>query len=114
MDGDGWSALNETVIGTDPSDPCGGNAWPADLVPGGFQPNALNVQDVASFTIPVRHLNTSVGDPGFSPRWDLIPGATVGEDINVADIGALVTGATGYPPMFAGQRAFGQTCPFAP
>jgi CSLREA domain-containing protein len=113
-DGDGWTASAESLIGTGPGDPCGNNGWPADLVPGGIQPNTLNLQDFGSFVTPVRRLGTSVGDPGFSARWDLIPGSTVGEHINITDIAALVVGSSGYPPMFGGQRAYGMTCPFPP
>jgi CSLREA domain-containing protein len=113
-DGDGWTAAAEGLIGTNPSDPCGGAAWPADLYPGGIQPNTLNIQDLGSFLTPVRHLGTSQGEPGFNARWDLIPGSTVGKHINITDIASLVTGATGYPPMCGGTRAYGQTCPFPP
>jgi CSLREA domain-containing protein len=113
-DGDGWTAQAEAAIGTDPTDPCGGMSWPADLISGGFQPNTLNVQDVGSFLTPVRRLGTSPGDANFAARWDLIPGSTAGKHINVADVASLIAGASGYPPMFGGQRAFGQTCPYPP
>jgi hypothetical protein len=89
-------------------------SWPADLISGGFQPNTLNVQDVGSFLTPVRRLGTSPGDANFAARWDLIPGSTAGKHINVADVASLIAGASGYPPMFGGQRAFGQTCPYPP
>jgi hypothetical protein len=111
-DGDGWTAQAEQAIGTDPADPCGFEGWPADLVHGGFQPNTLNVQDLGSFVTPVRRIDSSPGDDEFHPRWDLIPGSTFGKYINITDIAALVTGNTGYPPMFGGQRAFGKTCPY--
>jgi hypothetical protein len=113
-DGDGWTLSAEGSIGTNPADPCGYWSWPADLVPGGMQPNTLTIEDLATFIVPLRRLGTSQGDPNFSSRWDLVPGSTVGEHINIADLASLVTGPTGYPPMFNGQRAFGQTCPVDP
>jgi hypothetical protein len=83
-------------------------------VPGGFQPNAVNVQDLASFVVPVRRLGTSPGDAGFDPRWDIVPGSTSGATINLQDVAALVSGGSGNPPMLGGQRALGRACPFAP
>ena len=119
-DGDGFkgSAENSIYSGTGgrDQDPCGNNGWPADLQAN----NTLDIQDLASFIAPVRHLNTSPGDAGYSARWDLIPGSAVGDHINVTDLSALTSGPTAYPPMFApvppatGGRAFGQTCPWAP
>jgi hypothetical protein len=113
-DGDGWTTDAETQIGTNPLDSCGNDGWPADLLPGGFAPNTLNIQDLGSFVAPVRRLNTSQGDPGFDKRWDLVPGSTFGETINIVDMATLFSGATAYPAMFDGQRAFGRTCPAAP
>jgi hypothetical protein len=119
-DGDGFKGSAETAIysgvggGNGDRDACGLNGWPWDLVPGGFQPNALNVQDVGSFVAPVRRLGTSTGDTNFSPRWDLVPGSVVGAHINVQDIGTSVTSSTGYPPMFAGVRSMNSVCPWAP
>jgi glucose/arabinose dehydrogenase len=113
-DGDGFPDTVETHIGTDSQDPCGNNGWPLDFVAGGFQPNTVNIQDLGSFVAPVRHINTSDGDPDFDQRWDIVPGSTVGEDINVADVGAMVTGAGGYPAMFESERAFARECPWAP
>jgi hypothetical protein len=114
-DGDGYINSREDHVGTGESDPCGGTGWPSDLVSGGFAPNTFNVQDLASFVTPVRQMGKSPGDPGFSARWDLVPGTSIGgAHINVMDISATVTGVTGYPPMLDGQRAFGQTCPFPP
>jgi len=109
-DRDGWNDGAELSIGTDPGRSCGDGGWPADLVHDGFQPDALNLQDMASFISPVRHLNTGPGDRGFDARWDLAPGSAVGKSINIADIATLITGSTGYPPMFNGQRAFGRVC----
>ena len=39
----------------------------------------------------------------------------LGTDINVADMAAITTSATGFPPMLAGAKAFGgPVCPYAP
>jgi hypothetical protein len=84
----------------------------------GASTNKLDIQDLASFVAPTRRLNTSPGNPNFSARWDIVPGTSVGEHINVTDLASLVSGPTGYPPMFApvppatGGRAFGLTCPW--
>jgi hypothetical protein len=74
----------------------------------------LNTQDLASFIAPERHLGTSPGDDKYSPRWDLVPGSNFGKEINIQDMTALFAGASAYPAMFGGQRAFGNTCPYAP
>ncbi len=75
------------------------------VAPGGFKPNALNVQDIASFVAPTRRINTSLGNPNFNVRWDLIPGSMFGETINLQDMAALTSGSpTANPPMFNGQR----------
>jgi len=121
-DGDGLkgSAENSIYSGTGgrDQDPCGNNGWPADLMSTGASTNKLDIQDLASFVAPTRRLNTSPGNPNFSARWDIVPGTSVGEHINVTDLASLVSGPTGYPPMFApvppatGGRAFGLTCPW--
>ena len=118
-DGDGYSGLVEASVFSDGGnadrDPCGNNGWPSDLVPGGLQPNKLNIEDLGSFVVPVRRLGTSVGDSAYNARWDLAPGSAIGEDISLTDIGATILGASGYPPMFGGvTRAFGKACPWAP
>jgi glucose/arabinose dehydrogenase len=117
-DRDGFTGATEMHIGLDDRDPCGNDGWPLDLyasTPGGFQYNMVNIQDLGSYVTPVRRMNTSENDDGFDIRWDLVPGSTFGEQINVADLSALVTGATGYPPMLEGVRAFaGPSCPWAP
>jgi len=109
-DGDGYVGATEAQVTTTDQDACGFDGWPSDLSPDGS--NAFNLQDLASFIAPVRRLGSSVGDANFSRRWDLVPGSTAGKAINVEDIAALLAGATGYPPMLGGQRAFGQTCPW--
>jgi hypothetical protein len=119
-DGDGFKGTTESHVGTSNQDPCGSSGWPADINSTGLSTNKLDIQDLASFVAPVRRLNTSPGDLDFNARWDLIPGTTIGDHINVTDLSAAVSGQTGYPPMFAplppatGGRAFGQTCPWAP
>jgi hypothetical protein len=77
-DGDGFIGSAETQITTSDQDLCGSNGWPADLVSSGASTNKLDLTDLASFVAPVRHLGTSPGDQAFDPRWDLVPGSTVG------------------------------------
>jgi hypothetical protein len=113
-DGDGYVGTVETHVGTSDQDPCGGTGWPSDLVPGGLQPNTLNVQDLGSFITPVRRFGKSPPHPDFDVRWDLVPGGTIGGAINLQDVAATVVGPSGYPPMFGGLRAFGKACPWPP
>jgi beta-lactamase superfamily II metal-dependent hydrolase len=116
-DGDGYVGTAEAHVGTSDQDPCGGSGWPSDLytsTPGGFQYNTLNIQDLGTFLTPVRRFGTSPGNPDFDPRWDLVPGGTIGGTINVQDVAATITAASGYPPMLAGERAFGKVCAYPP
>jgi hypothetical protein len=113
-DGDGFIGATETYVTTSDQDPCGGNGWPSDLVPGPWQPNTLNIEDLGSFLMPVRRLGTSAGDAAFDVRWDLNPGSNGGPTIDIADLAAMINGPSGYPPMFRGLRAYGKTCPYAP
>jgi hypothetical protein len=77
--------------------------------------NKINISDLAAFTNPVRYLNQDVGTDLNDVRLDLVPGSAVGADINVADMAALTTGATAYPAMLDGAKAFnGPECPYAP
>jgi hypothetical protein len=103
-------------IGSGDQDPCGGNGWPAELVSGGASANMVNLQDLASFVAPVRRLNTSPGQAGFSSRWDLAPGRGGSPYwITLQDLASLVAGPAATPPMLGGARAFnGPTCPWAP
>jgi hypothetical protein len=114
-DGDGFKGSAEVSIfsggGNGDRDPCGNNGWPADLS-NQVAVNQLNLSDLASFVAGPRRLGTSPGHPDYSARWDVVPGSTVGAYINVQDIAALVTGKSGYPPMFPGARAYGQFCPW--
>jgi hypothetical protein len=115
-DQDGYTGQREShifgVSGRD-QDPCGNDGWPSDLV-GDGQSSVFTVSDMGSFVAPVRRLDTSAGDPQFDVRWDLNPGTISGEQINLSDLAALISTTSGYPPMLAGHRAFGQTCPWAP
>ena len=120
-DGDGFTDIAETQIGTVGDYRCGNNGWPADLVPD----NALNIADINSFTLPLRgdgsfnkfgHAVPDAQDANIA-RWNLDPGNNV---INVGDLNALSPGVnapTARPPMFGGQPAFftnGGQCPWPP
>ena len=66
--------------------------------------NKINVVDLGNFVGPVRRLNTSLGHPNFGRRWDILPGSTVGEMVNIQDLANLTTF---FPPMFGGTvKAF--------
>jgi hypothetical protein len=87
--------------------------WPADIASSAFSLNKVNVQDLSSFTTPVRYLNQDVGTDPADVRFDLSPAAPLG--INIADMAALTNGATAFPPMLGGARSFGgPACPWAP
>jgi hypothetical protein len=104
-------------VGTGSLDPCGNNGWPLDLVSTGGSANRYNIQDLASFVVPVRRMGNAPNQAGFNSRWDFWPGpgALPGQGwINVIDLGATTTGLTGAPPMLGGADAINQTCPFAP
>ena len=100
-------------IGLTDQDPCGANGWPADL---SGSDNKITLVDITSFVAPApKKLNTSPGAPGFNPRWDLSPGGPGSNWIVLQDLTSLVAGATAYPPMLGGVRAFnGPACPWAP
>ncbi len=118
-DGDGYKGSAEAAIfspvTTGDQDPCGTNGWPAEIVSSGSLPtaNRVNLPDIQSFLMPVRRLNTSPGDDYFDVRWNLVPGATIGKQINVQDLQNL---AFLFPPMLGGvTRAFnGPVCPWPP
>ena len=115
-DGDGYRGDTEAQVfagatGRD-QDPCGTGAWAADLAAGSFSANKVNIGDLASFISPVRRLNTSPGNDDFDPRWDVVPGTTFGEWINVQDLGSLIVLR---PPLMNGGRAYnGPSCPWPP
>jgi len=113
QDNDGFIRSREEHVGTDTADPCGTNAWPADIVTGSVA-NKVDISDLGSFIVPVRRLGTRPGDePAFNVRWDLVPGTGGAgtKHINIADMAAITLS---YPPMLGGLRAFGATCPYAP
>jgi hypothetical protein len=94
-------------------DACGVDGWPADLIGGAFSGNKINVQDLATFLGPVRHLNTDIGANPGNVRWDLVPGGgALPDDINIIDMANIVALA---PPMLGGARALnGPSCPWPP
>jgi hypothetical protein len=104
-------------IGTSQQDPCGNTGWPLDLVSTGISANKIDTVDLGNFVAPIRRLDRDPGETGFGSRWDLVPGS-VGtlKFINLADMAAMITGATGFPPMLGtGVKALGgPPCPFAP
>ena len=118
-DGDGYTGAAEPsifgVAGRD-QDACGTDAWPSDIVAGGTpdSTNRVTLTDLTSFLAPVRRLNTSPPQSGFSPRWDLVPGpGTFLNYINLQDMTATLAADTGLPPMLGGARAFnGRPCPW--
>ncbi len=122
-DGDGFTGTDEDSVffpatGRD-QDACGTDGWPANPFDAPPPPpevvNRLDLQDIISFLGPVRHFDTSPGNPAYDARWDLMPGpGGFLSYINLQDITALLAGPTGHPPMLNETRAFGQTCPWAP
>jgi hypothetical protein len=88
--------------------------WPLDFVSGGLfgSTDRVLMDDFNTFLTGPRRLDSSPGDPNFDVRWDLVPGPGIFTSwINVADLTAMYTGITGYPPMFGGQRALnGPAC----
>lgn len=117
-DGDGFSNDTELHVGTDPGDNCGSpdmskaghpsQSWPADLVTTTGE-GEIQLNDLLSFVTPIKHLNTSPGDPGYDQRWDLVPGkGSFGDTINLQDLTLLVTLK---PAMFNGEPVFnGPSC----
>jgi CSLREA domain-containing protein len=124
-DGDGFTYSAEGSIGTNPADPCGSNAWPADL---SGTDNRLNIADFNSFIFPLRpngsfnKISHPVPDPddGNIARWNLDQAGGGAAAITIADLNALnpaVNAPTSRPPMFGGLPAFftnGGLCPFPP
>jgi len=103
------------MIGTGQADPCGFDGWPSDLVSTGISTNKVDIVDLGSFVAPSRRIGTVPGPGNYSQRWDLAPGQLLaGAWINLIDLGALVSGTTGFPPMLGGARAINATCPFLP
>jgi hypothetical protein len=117
-DGDGHRDGIEIMVGTDPLGRCGegfdsssavqNTRWPSDLRgEAAFGADKSNVQDLGTYTSPVRRLNTQPGQAAFNRRWDLRPGNNAGAAwITVADMSVVSTQVA--PPMF-GVRAFNIT-----
>ncbi len=118
-DGDGFSGSAEDHVyapGTQgDQDPCGSApsaapfnvpiGWPGDLNGVGTSANKITLADATTFTVPVRRLDTSPGDPNYNVRWDIVPGNSgQAKDINSADMNFVTTFTA---PMFFGARAFG-------
>ncbi len=112
-DNDGYTDTVEAQVGTGSLDPCGTNGWPADLTDaGGFSANKVNISDLASFVGVPRYLNTNVGTTPGDARWDVVPGSTFGNHINIVDMQSV---AFSTAPMLGGVRAFnGPPCPWPP
>ena len=115
-DGDGYiGSLESQIFGSGrDQDSCGLDSWPSEFVVAQV-PNStdrVTIADLVSFIAPVRRLDTSPNESGFSTRWDLIPGpGPFANHIAINDLTALIAGQSGYPPMFGGVRAFnGPTC----
>jgi hypothetical protein len=102
-------------IGTGTVNPCNVGAtapspsWPSDFASGGIplSTDKITIGDLTQLVAPVRRLDTSPGNPNFSPRYDLIPGRGLFSVwVNINDLTALIAGPQGFPPMFGGARAF--------
>lgn len=119
-DSDGFTDIDEVKIGTNPYQACATSSddinrngtskvWPGDLYAKGTSYNKIDIQDIASFTAPIRRLDTSPGDPKYDVRWDVVPGkGAFGKDINIQDLTKI---STFTAPMFNGQKAFnGPVC----
>ena len=78
--------------------------------------NKLNVQDLSSFTAPIKYLSQDVGTNPADIRFDLVPGSTFGADINVADLAALTSGPERLPTdAWRRTKALGgPLCPYPP
>jgi len=114
MDNDGFVKLTEQHVGTLPNDPCGQNAWPADVYSSDTSFNDVDIQDITSYLAPVRYLDTDVGAHPGDIRWDISPGSggALPDDINIQDLTTVIVTT---PPMLEGPRAFGgPPCPYAP
>jgi len=87
-DNDRWSDAGESVIGTNPLDPCGTDAWPADINNDGFS----DISDIVFLTN-----NFGAAVPPAPARFNIAPDPPDGF-IDISDIVRL----TGL---------FGQSCP---
>jgi len=115
-DGDGYRGAVELAVfeAQRDQDTCGLDAWPSDFASGQI-PNStdrVKIHDETSFIAPVRRLDKSPNDGGYSVRWDLVPGPGIfANHIAINDLTALLAGPSGFPAMFANARAFnGPSC----
>ncbi len=113
-DGDGYAGTAEAHVfptAQGDQDPCGTDAWPADLTDaGGFSANKVNISDLASYVGAPRYLNTNVGTNPGDVRYDVVPGSTFGNHINIVDLQSV---AFVTAPMLGGARMFnGPACPW--
>jgi hypothetical protein len=103
--GSNWKGRCGVGISSDPS-----TAWPSDLKSQGIPDSTdrINIIDLTSFITPVRRLETGLFSANFDLRWDLNGGPAInpGQFINITDLTRLLAGPSGFPPMFAGARAF--------
>jgi hypothetical protein len=115
-DGDGAKDVIETLIATHSLSRCGrgldasatvpNRSWPMDMRgETAFSADKVNVQDLGTFTTPVRRLNTAPGQAAYNRRWDLRPGNNSASSwITVADLAVV---STQVPPPMHAIRAFG-------
>lgn len=122
-DGDGSTNFEEAHVGTNPFERCSGttahdttfasNSWALNIFANAGSPSAndIDIQDIVSFTTPIRRLDTVPTSPNYDVRWDVEPGpgGPFVNHINIADL-TKVSNAT--VPMFGGIRGFnGPPCP---
>ena len=119
-DGDGWKGSDEMYIYSGANtardqDPCGSNGWPADILNDVIKPNGVGILDLTDYIAPNRYYNTNIadwGDPVAARRHDVSPGTNaLPKEINILDLTLLVVRR---PPMLAGGRNYGSTCPWPP
>jgi hypothetical protein len=84
-------------------------AWPLDFMSAGI-PNStdrITISDLVTFLVEPRPLETRPPQPNFNARWDLRPGPTFTNWINLGDLTSLFAGTSGFPPMNNGNKVFG-------
>jgi YVTN family beta-propeller protein len=119
-DGDGYTGNTENYLyeywipglgETFDQRSCGYLGWPTDTHGASTSDGKVTILDLTKYIAPQRYLNTNVS-PGSGQNFDLIPGAGVFPyEINISDVTALISGPSGFPPMFNFAKAFnGPTC----
>jgi hypothetical protein len=119
-DGDAFSDADEALITTNPLDNCGepvqypgrnyltSSSWPADLRSEGASANRVDISDLATYIVAPRAYNSSPGDPGYHPRWNVRPGGGFGHEINIQDLAVFPLTT---PLMLGAVRAYnGPAC----